>query len=83
MSLWVLKVFNDRHIKATQAVQSVDHPVAGSIKLVSPPVLYSYANNKIRLPPPMLGQHTNEILKNVLGYSSEKILELKKIGAVA
>lgn len=79
----VFKVFSDPHVEAMQAVQSVEHPVAGNIKLVSPPVLYSYSNNKTRLPPPLLGQHTNEILQNILGYSSEKIEELKKIGAVA
>ncbi|KAJ1520273.1 hypothetical protein ONE63_004475 [Megalurothrips usitatus] len=76
-------VFRDPHIRATEAVKSVDHPIAGKIKLVAPAVQYSYAINKIRLPPPTLGQHTQEILQDVLGYSSEKIENLKKTGAVA
>lgn len=76
-------VFRDPHILATNAVQSVEHPVAGEVKLVAPAVTFSQAQNRIRLPPPTLGQHTEEILMDVLHYSTEKVNQLKNIGAVA
>lgn len=48
------------------------------MKVVGPPVKYSYADNEIRSPPPVLGQHTSEVLKNVLNYSEEMIVKLKE-----
>lgn len=46
------------------------------MKLIGPPVTYSYAMNIVRSPPPMLGQHTAEILRNLLQYSNDKIKNL-------
>lgn len=63
-------------MKYTNLVQEVDHPIAGKIKLVGPPVTYSYATNIVRSPPPMLGQHTAEVLRNILKYSNDKIENL-------
>lgn len=57
-------------------VQEVDHPVVGKVKLVGPPVTYSYAANIVRSPPPTLGQHTSEVLRNILNYSDDKIENL-------
>ncbi|KAK3914437.1 Succinate--hydroxymethylglutarate CoA-transferase [Frankliniella fusca] len=76
-------VFKDPHILATDSVQTVAHPIAGEVKLVAPAVQFSQARNRIRLPPPTLGQHTEEILMDILQYSSGKIQHLKTIGAVA
>ncbi|KAL0118945.1 hypothetical protein PUN28_009523 [Cardiocondyla obscurior] len=72
----IREVFNDPHVKHIKLVQEVDHPVTGKVKLVKPPVIYSYAVNAIRSPPPMLGQHTSEVLKNILNYSDDKIKNL-------
>lgn len=54
----------------------MEHSNIGKICVVGPPVTYSYANNSVRLPPPMLGQHTNEILKDLLKYSDDEIKNL-------
>lgn len=62
-----------KHIKL---VQEVDHPIAGKVKLVGPPVTYSYATNIVRSPPPTLGQHTLEVLRDILNYSDDKIENL-------
>lgn len=59
-------------------VQEIKHSTGETIKLVGPPVTYSYATNKIRLAPPTLGEHTKEILKDVLNYSDDKINDLRK-----
>lgn len=56
----------------------MEHPTGKKIKIVGPAVTYSYATNKVRTAPPMLGQHTTEILKNVLNYTDDKIQTLKE-----
>lgn len=64
-------------------VTEVDHPSCGPMKLVSPPVKYSESKPSIRSPPPTLGQHTNEVLGEMLGLSGDEIEKLKADGVVA
>ncbi|KAJ8673452.1 hypothetical protein QAD02_004714 [Eretmocerus hayati] len=71
------QVFNDPHVQYTKIVKQVEHPKIGTMKIVGPPVQYSYSENSIRLPPPSLGQHTSEVLKNILSYSDETLVELR------
>lgn len=74
----IREVFEDDHVKAIDLVKTVPHPVAGEVKVVGPPVVFSEAENSVRTAPPLLGQHTDEVLKEVLGYSPEKIEKLKR-----
>ncbi|KAK0092615.1 hypothetical protein PV326_001025 [Microctonus aethiopoides] len=60
----IKEVFDDPHIKSIDTVQEMEHPQMGNVKLVSPAVKYSYGTNEIRSPPPTLGEHTIEVLKN-------------------
>lgn len=70
-------MFDDPHVKYIKLVREVDHPVTGKMKLVGPPVTYSYATNAIRSSPPTLGQHTSRVLRDVLNYSDDQIENLK------
>lgn len=70
-------------VRARGMVQSIDHPACGPIKVISPPVKYSNVEPSIRFPPPLLGQHTDELLQEVIGMSSERIEELRGKGVVA
>ena len=70
------QVFEDPHVKATGTVQEVVHPVAGTLKVLRPTVRCNDFEVPLE-PPPSLGQHTDEILKNILDYSDEKIAELR------
>ncbi|CAB3366004.1 Hypothetical predicted protein [Cloeon dipterum] len=77
------QVFEDRHIQEIGLVEEVVHPKSGKIKIVGPPVKFSEARNDVRMPPPVLGEHTEQVLRETLGYSSEKVSELLKCDAVA
>jgi succinate--hydroxymethylglutarate CoA-transferase len=63
-------------------VVEMDHEGCGKIKMVNTPVKYSESKPSIRSVPPMLGQHTNEVLREVLGMSESEITQLKNEGAV-
>jgi crotonobetainyl-CoA:carnitine CoA-transferase CaiB-like acyl-CoA transferase len=64
-------------------VQEIDHPVCGPMKVLSPPVKYSNADPSIRSPPPLLGEHTDQVLQEVIGLDKERVQELKSKGVVA
>lgn len=64
-------------------VKEIDHPTCGPMKLVNTPVKYSHSTPGIRMPPPLLGQHTDEVLREVVGISEEEIGRLRKTGVVA
>jgi succinate--hydroxymethylglutarate CoA-transferase len=53
------------------------------MKLVSPPVKFSDTNPSIRSPPPTLGQHTTEVLTEVLGMKEGEIEALKSEGVIS
>lgn len=76
------EVFDDPHVKEIELVKTLEHPLAGSVKVVGPAVNYTECGNDVRTAPPTLGQHTNEVLMDVLGYGSKKIDELKSTGIV-
>lgn len=71
------QVFDDPHVKDIGIVKTLKHSVAGDVKVVGSPVVYSDASNTARTAPPTLGQHTDDVLKSVLGYDEEKIHKLR------
>jgi crotonobetainyl-CoA:carnitine CoA-transferase CaiB-like acyl-CoA transferase len=54
----------------------VDHPTAGRVVQVGSPWKLDGASSPVRLPPPLLGQHTAEVLTQVLGYDEERVRAL-------
>lgn len=71
------------HTKARNMVTEVEHESCGKLKVVSPPVKYSTSVVGVRSAPPTLGQHTDWVLKEILGMSESKIGDLKTEGVIA
>lgn len=71
------------HVKARGLVQTVKHSTCGPIKMVNTPVKYSESRPGIRLPPPTLGQHTEEVLVEILGMDPKDIQTLKEDGILS
>jgi crotonobetainyl-CoA:carnitine CoA-transferase CaiB-like acyl-CoA transferase len=60
----------------------VNHPTLGEIVEPGFPIKFSESKGDPTHPAPLLGEHTNEVLSNVLGLSSEKLSELRKEGVI-
>jgi crotonobetainyl-CoA:carnitine CoA-transferase CaiB-like acyl-CoA transferase len=72
----------DPHTAARQMVQTVNHPVTGSIPLIGPAAKMSATPPQIRSAPPLLGEHTNPILGSILDYTNEQIALLRTKGVI-
>ncbi|BGP56865.1 hypothetical protein JCM8202v2_004498 [Rhodotorula sphaerocarpa] len=73
--------FEHPQTQAREMVTEVDHPRAGKVKLVSPAVQYNGHRMAVTRPPPVLAQHTVEVLRE-LGYEDRKIAELQQQNVV-
>lgn len=73
----ISEAFRDPQILHRGMLAEVSHPKLGKIKQVGVPIKLSETPGDIRTPPPMLGQHNEEVLGG-LGYTKERIEELKK-----
>lgn len=72
------KALADPQVLSRNMLIEIDSPHTGKLKDVGNPIKVSGVDEEIFNPPPLLGEHTEMILKNMLGYSTEKIAELKE-----
>jgi formyl-CoA transferase len=56
------QVFDDPHTHARHMVEAVEHPVEGTVRMLGFPVKMSATPARVRRPPPVLGEHTDEVL---------------------
>ncbi|MCW5575416.1 MAG: CoA transferase [Burkholderiales bacterium] len=66
------------HAIARGMVTEVEHPTAGAVKMLGIPFRFSDTPPSIRRAPPLLGQHTEAVLREELGFSDARISELRK-----
>ena len=72
------EVFSDPQLLHRNMLVTMDHPKIGKIKQIGAPLKFSDTPLKLKLPPPMLGQHTDEVLVKLCGYSEDEVAALKK-----
>jgi formyl-CoA transferase len=68
-------------LRATGTVVEVDHPTRGQYLTVGNPIKLSDSVADVRRSP-LLGEHTDEVLREVLGYTASEIADIKSSGAV-
>lgn len=72
------KVVADKQVLAREMIVEVNHPVAGKVKLAGVPIKLSKTPGYIRSAPPLLGEHTAEILQHFFGMDTQKIIDLRE-----
>jgi crotonobetainyl-CoA:carnitine CoA-transferase CaiB-like acyl-CoA transferase len=75
-------VLADPQVQARGMVQTIEHPVTGTIPLVGPVPKLSGTPATIHRPPPLLGEHTRAVLNEWFGYTKNKIDELATSGVI-
>jgi formyl-CoA transferase len=75
-------VFSDPQVLARELVMEVPHPTEGSVPLLRSPLNIPTAPSEVRYPPPTLGQHTDQILSELLSFDLAEIQALREAGVV-
>jgi formyl-CoA transferase len=76
------QMLEDPHVAAREMVVGLPHPTAGTLRLLAPPFKLSRTPATVDRPPPLMGQHTDEVLSERLGLSAEEIDQLREDGAI-
>jgi crotonobetainyl-CoA:carnitine CoA-transferase CaiB-like acyl-CoA transferase len=70
------QVYEDPQVLARGMKRELPHPTAGKVPMASSPLKFSDSPVEYRRPPPLLGEHTEQVLSEKLGLSAEEILAL-------
>jgi len=73
------QAINDEQIRHRNMLVDVPHPDGGSVKIPGNPIKLSEVTNEEFLAPPLLGEHTKEVLNEWLGYTDEDLESLDKL----
>jgi crotonobetainyl-CoA:carnitine CoA-transferase CaiB-like acyl-CoA transferase len=75
-------VFEDPQIKARDVVRTMRHATGKDVPIVANPVRLSATPAEYRIAPPVLGEHTDEILRGELGLDDARLAELRASGTI-
>jgi crotonobetainyl-CoA:carnitine CoA-transferase CaiB-like acyl-CoA transferase len=73
----IAQVFEEPQVKARGVRMELEHPAAGKLPMVASPMRFSATPPDYKRAPPLLGQHTAEVLREVLGKSQAEIEKLR------
>ena len=73
----VKQAFDDPQTAAREMIETIEHPTIGPVKVIGTPFKFSDTQTSVRRAPPLLGQHTEEILLGELGYDAARITALR------
>jgi len=76
------QVYAEPQVKARGIRVDLDHPVAGKLPTVASPMRFSATPLEYRRGPPVLGEHTVEVLRGVLGKSETEVARLRAAGII-
>jgi CoA:oxalate CoA-transferase len=75
------EVFSDPQVQAQKMALEIDHPGHGPVRMTGFPIKLSATPARLRLPAPKLGEHTDEVLRE-LGYDAQRLAALRERGIV-
>lgn len=75
-------VDTDPHVKARDMIVEIEQPFLGPIKIANSAIKMSATPSCLRGYGPLLGEHTDEVLSNLLGYTEEQIMDLYRSGVI-
>jgi crotonobetainyl-CoA:carnitine CoA-transferase CaiB-like acyl-CoA transferase len=78
----IAQVFAEPQVKARGVKIEVEHPVAGKLPMVASPMRFSGTPLEHKRPPPLLGEHTEEVLRELLGKGAGELARLRESGAI-
>jgi crotonobetainyl-CoA:carnitine CoA-transferase CaiB-like acyl-CoA transferase len=70
-------LIEDPHLNAREFFERLNHPEVGARTHMGMPWRLTQGPNGVRTPAPLLGQHTDQVMREVLGYSDQAIAGLK------
>ncbi|MBC7601132.1 MAG: CoA transferase, partial [Ramlibacter sp.] len=76
------EVFADPHVGAREMVTHWAHPLQADLRLVSSPIKMSATPVRTERPPPLLGEHTHQILGELLDMTADTVVQLKNDGVI-
>jgi crotonobetainyl-CoA:carnitine CoA-transferase CaiB-like acyl-CoA transferase len=76
------QVYEEPQVKARGIRVEMPHPVAGSVSTVASPMRFSATPVEYKQAPPVLGEHTEEVLQQILGKTAQEITQLRSDGIV-
>jgi formyl-CoA transferase len=78
----IAQVFEHPQVLARNMLIELPHPTAGTVRMTGVPMEFSRSKAEARLPPPLLGEHTDVLLGGLLGKSAADIARLRESGAI-
>lgn len=76
------QICDDPHIAHRNMLVEIDQPIVGKMRVCASPLKLSETPGEVYAPAPMLGEHSAQVLHEVLGYSREKIAQLQNEGVI-
>jgi formyl-CoA transferase len=76
------QVFADAQVLAREMLVTLPHPTAGQLRMAGSPLKLGRTPAQIDRPPPLLGQHTDEVLGARLGYTTTELERLREQGVI-
>jgi crotonobetainyl-CoA:carnitine CoA-transferase CaiB-like acyl-CoA transferase len=77
----IAEMIDDPQVKNRGLIAEIEHPTSGRIKQIAPTVKLSATPGEMRSPPPLLGEHTIEVLQGI-GYTDEMVNRLSLDGVI-